>query len=121
VAKILAFFAQTTASFSKNWTITLVFEKNAIFSPKIGKNCDHNIGPCTTKKRLTLLQRFSGLEIRILELELLVRVPRDVRPQQVHLLGLLVVRIRVHDVDGVCKRIGNQSYHFGNNLFVIRT
>jgi hypothetical protein len=47
-AKILAFFAQTTATFCKNLIITLVFEKNAIFSPEIGKNrknCYHNIGP----------------------------------------------------------------------------
>jgi hypothetical protein len=38
LAKILAFFAQTTASFCKDLIITLGFEKNAIFSPKIGKN-----------------------------------------------------------------------------------
>jgi hypothetical protein len=38
LAKILAFFAQTTASFCKNLIITLVFEKNANFSQKIGKN-----------------------------------------------------------------------------------
>jgi hypothetical protein len=38
IAKILAFFAQTTASFRKNLTITLLYEKNAIYSPKIGKN-----------------------------------------------------------------------------------
>jgi hypothetical protein len=31
LAKILAFFAQTTASFCKNMIITLVFEKNANF------------------------------------------------------------------------------------------
>jgi hypothetical protein len=31
-------FSQTTASFCKNVIIKLVFEKNAIFSPKIGKN-----------------------------------------------------------------------------------
>jgi hypothetical protein len=37
LAKILAFFAQTTASFCKTLIITLVFEKNAIFSPNIGK------------------------------------------------------------------------------------
>jgi hypothetical protein len=41
----LAFFAQTTTRFSKNWIITLVFEKNANCfaekwqkSQKIGKN-----------------------------------------------------------------------------------
>jgi hypothetical protein len=34
----LAFFAQTAASFCKNLIITLVFEKNAIFSQNIGKN-----------------------------------------------------------------------------------
>jgi hypothetical protein len=38
LAKILAFFAQTTASFCNNWIITLVFEKNANFEQKIGKN-----------------------------------------------------------------------------------
>jgi hypothetical protein len=32
MAKILTFFAQTTVSFCKNWIITLVFEKNAIFA-----------------------------------------------------------------------------------------
>jgi hypothetical protein len=31
LAKILTFFAQTTASFCKNMIITLVFEKNANF------------------------------------------------------------------------------------------
>jgi hypothetical protein len=34
LAKILAFFVQTTASFCKNVIITLVFEKNANFSPE---------------------------------------------------------------------------------------
>jgi hypothetical protein len=38
LAKILAFFAQTTASFCKNLIITLFFEKNAIFSQKMGAN-----------------------------------------------------------------------------------
>jgi hypothetical protein len=42
-------FAQTTASFSKNVIITLVFEKNAIFFAenwqKMAENCDHNIDP----------------------------------------------------------------------------
>jgi hypothetical protein len=38
LAKILAFFAQTSASFCKNLIITLGFEKNANFLPKIGKN-----------------------------------------------------------------------------------
>jgi hypothetical protein len=37
-AKISAFFIQTPARFSKNLIITLVFEKNANFSQKIGKN-----------------------------------------------------------------------------------
>jgi hypothetical protein len=37
-AKMWAFFAQTAATFCKNLIITLVFEKNANFSPKIGKN-----------------------------------------------------------------------------------
>jgi hypothetical protein len=36
--KLLAFFAQTSATFCKNLIVTLVFEKNAIFSQKIGKN-----------------------------------------------------------------------------------
>jgi hypothetical protein len=35
LAKILAFFAQTTASFCKNVVITLALEKNANFSHKI--------------------------------------------------------------------------------------
>jgi hypothetical protein len=34
LAKMLPFFAQTTASYCKNFITTLVFEKNAIFSPK---------------------------------------------------------------------------------------
>jgi hypothetical protein len=38
LAKILAFFAQATASFCKILIIPLVFEKTPIFSPKIGKN-----------------------------------------------------------------------------------
>jgi hypothetical protein len=38
LAKILALLAQTTASFCKNLIITLVFEKNANFFAKIGKN-----------------------------------------------------------------------------------
>jgi hypothetical protein len=38
LAKILAFFAQTITGFWKNMFVTLVFEKSAIFSPKIGKN-----------------------------------------------------------------------------------
>jgi hypothetical protein len=38
LAKKLAFFAQNKAKLCKNWIITLVFEKNAIFSPKIGEN-----------------------------------------------------------------------------------
>jgi hypothetical protein len=44
----MAFFAQTTASFSKNLIIVLVFEKNANFCRKLSKiaeNCDHNIDP----------------------------------------------------------------------------
>jgi hypothetical protein len=36
LAKILAFFAQTTASFRMNFIIALVFEKNAIF---FAENC----------------------------------------------------------------------------------
>jgi hypothetical protein len=39
LAKILVFFAKTTASSCKNLIITLVFEKNANFSQKFGKNC----------------------------------------------------------------------------------
>jgi hypothetical protein len=34
----MAFFTQSKAKLGKNLIITLVFEKNAIFSPKIGKN-----------------------------------------------------------------------------------
>jgi hypothetical protein len=39
LAKTLAFFAKTTASFCKIVIMTLVFEKNAIFFAKSGKNC----------------------------------------------------------------------------------
>jgi p-aminobenzoyl-glutamate transporter AbgT len=45
LAKILECFAQTAATFSKNLIITLVFEKNAHFLPKIAENWDHNIDP----------------------------------------------------------------------------
>jgi hypothetical protein len=38
LAKKLVFFAQNKAKLFKNWIITLVFEKNANFLPKIGKN-----------------------------------------------------------------------------------
>jgi hypothetical protein len=39
LAKILAFFAQTTISFCKNLILTLVFEKNAnFFRRKLAKN-----------------------------------------------------------------------------------
>jgi hypothetical protein len=37
LAKILAFLAQTTASFCENVIITMAFEKNANFSPKMRK------------------------------------------------------------------------------------
>jgi hypothetical protein len=37
----------------------LVFEKNAIFSPKISENCDHNIDPCL--ERPGWLGREAGL------------------------------------------------------------
>jgi hypothetical protein len=51
LAKILAFFAQTTASFCKNLIIILVFEeKTQYFRRKLAKNaenCDHNIDPWT--------------------------------------------------------------------------
>jgi hypothetical protein len=48
LAKILAFFAQTTASCCKNLIITSVFEKNDIFCWKLAKmaeNCHNNIYP----------------------------------------------------------------------------
>jgi hypothetical protein len=50
-AKILAFYAQTFATFWQKMIITLVFEKNANFFAeyvleKIAENCDHNIDPC---------------------------------------------------------------------------
>jgi hypothetical protein len=39
LANILAFFAQTTASFSQNVIVTLLFEKKRqFFSPKIAQN-----------------------------------------------------------------------------------
>jgi hypothetical protein len=41
LAKILAFFAQTTAIFCKNLIITLVFEKNAnFFRRKMAKSAE---------------------------------------------------------------------------------
>jgi ATP-dependent exoDNAse (exonuclease V) beta subunit len=45
LAKKLAFFVQTTASFCKKMLRTLVFEANVNFSPKIAENCDHNVDP----------------------------------------------------------------------------
>jgi hypothetical protein len=36
--KKLAFLAQNKAKLCKNWIIPLLFEKNANFLPKIGKN-----------------------------------------------------------------------------------
>jgi hypothetical protein len=39
MAKILAFLTQNKAKLCKNLMITLVFEKSAIFSLKIAKNC----------------------------------------------------------------------------------
>jgi hypothetical protein len=45
LAKILALFAQTIASFFKNMIIALVLEKNAAKLAKIAENCDHNIDP----------------------------------------------------------------------------
>jgi hypothetical protein len=55
LAKILAFFAQTTASFCKNVIITLVFEKTPFFRRKLAKiaeNCDHSIDPSASLHRL---------------------------------------------------------------------
>jgi hypothetical protein len=37
-AKKLAFLTQNKAKFGKKLIITLVFEKNAFFSPKMGEN-----------------------------------------------------------------------------------
>jgi hypothetical protein len=49
LAKILAFFAQTTASFCKNFNHNIGFwEKRQFFRRKLSKiaeNCDHNIDP----------------------------------------------------------------------------
>jgi hypothetical protein len=76
LAKILAFFAQTPASFCKHLIITLDFEKNAMFDffdaklAKIGENCDHNIDPQLEhfqdfhsyyKSRVVSLQREAGV------------------------------------------------------------
>jgi hypothetical protein len=47
--KELAFLARSKAKFCKNLSITMVFEKNAIFFrrklSKIAEDCDHNIDP----------------------------------------------------------------------------
>jgi hypothetical protein len=48
LAKILAFFAQTTVTFCKKLIITLILRKTPFFRRKLAKiaeNCDHNIGP----------------------------------------------------------------------------
>jgi hypothetical protein len=52
LAKKLAFFAPTTASFCKNCDHNIVFlEKRQFFRRKLAKiaeNCDHNIDPRST-------------------------------------------------------------------------
>jgi hypothetical protein len=60
-AKVFTFFAQTTASFGKHLIITLVFEKNAIFSQlaKIAKSCDHYIDPRVKLFKRRTVQAFS--------------------------------------------------------------
>jgi UDP-N-acetylglucosamine pyrophosphorylase len=58
----MAFLTQNKAKLFKNLIITLVFEKNAIFSPKIAENCDHKINPrfgeFSPLKRLNTLDSF---------------------------------------------------------------
>jgi hypothetical protein len=39
----LAFFAQTTTRFRKNFTITLVFEKKAFFRRKLAKTAENSV------------------------------------------------------------------------------
>jgi hypothetical protein len=54
-AKKLAFLTQNKAKLCKI-LITLFFEKNAIFCRKLSKiaeNCDHNIDPCSFKKKIS--------------------------------------------------------------------
>jgi hypothetical protein len=56
--KILAFYAQTTASFCKKNYYTIGFEKNAIFRRKLAKiaeNCDHNIDPSLLCKHVYII------------------------------------------------------------------
>jgi hypothetical protein len=60
LAKILALFAQTAASFCKNGIIRLLFEKDANFFcqklAKIAENCDHNIDPSSEAGSLISFQ-----------------------------------------------------------------
>jgi hypothetical protein len=41
----MAFLTQNKGKLCEILIITLAFEKNANFSPKIAENCDHNIDP----------------------------------------------------------------------------
>jgi hypothetical protein len=50
----LAFFTQNKAKLCNILIITLVFEKNANFLPKIVEYCDHNIDPRTKSYDLEL-------------------------------------------------------------------
>jgi hypothetical protein len=51
----MAFLTQNKAKLFKNFIITLVFEKNANFSPKIAENCDHNIDPWPHNNKISML------------------------------------------------------------------
>jgi hypothetical protein len=60
-AKNLAFLTKNKTKLCKILIITLVFEKNAIFLPKIGKiaeNCDHNIDPRSPEVRMQTVGSF---------------------------------------------------------------
>jgi hypothetical protein len=69
LAKILAFFARTTAVFAKKIIITLVSEKSANFLAdnwqKMAANCDHNIDPgpqvflCFVEQKLFVMKNLS--------------------------------------------------------------
>jgi hypothetical protein len=55
LAQILASFALTTASFCKSLIITCTYEKNAIFSPNIGKKSQKTAIITSTPERRILI------------------------------------------------------------------
>jgi hypothetical protein len=79
IAKILAFFAETTDCLRKNLIITLVFEKNAnFFRRKLGKiaeNWDRNIDPWQLYVKSLSYFYFSSCKLHIvLPIKILLKI-----------------------------------------------